>query len=324
MQSKVERVAHLGKVDVLIAAWNRSDTIERAVTSALAQPELRNVIVVDDGSTDDTPDRAERIDDGTGRVIVERLGSNRGPSAARNAALALSTAPWVAVLDSDDFLLPGRMAELLARADGWDFVADDILQVPFDALGDDEPRPVLFKRSFEPWRLDFETFVLGNVSRRGRLRRELGFLKPLMRRSFLDSHVLRYDERLRLGEDYAFYANALAHGVRFLIVPAQGYVSVVRADSLSARHTRHDLQALRDFDLEVAESAAFGRRERGALRKHYLSVDARVQWLNVIEAFKTQKILGFAMPFFRSPTVSWFLVRQLSADVQRRTKRLWS
>ena len=90
-----------------------------------------------------------------------------------------------------------------------------------------------------------EQFVLGDVNRRGALRRGLGFLKPLIRRSFLDHHQLRYDERLRLGEDYALYARALAAGARFLIVPAAGYVSVVRDDSISSRHSREDLERLR-------------------------------------------------------------------------------
>ena len=45
-------------VDILVAAWNRSDTIERAITSALGEAEVRQVIVIDDASTDDTFARA--------------------------------------------------------------------------------------------------------------------------------------------------------------------------------------------------------------------------------------------------------------------------
>jgi len=49
---------HLRGVDVIIAAWNREDTIGRAVASALAEPEVLSVVVVDDGSKDETAKRA--------------------------------------------------------------------------------------------------------------------------------------------------------------------------------------------------------------------------------------------------------------------------
>src|SRR6516225_8402022 len=54
-------------VDVIIAAWNRSGTIERAILSALAEPEVRHVIVVDDGSSDDTAARAGQCGASAGR-----------------------------------------------------------------------------------------------------------------------------------------------------------------------------------------------------------------------------------------------------------------
>src|SRR4051794_40447953 len=68
-----------GTVDVIIAAWNRSDTIERAMLSVLAEPEVRHIIVVDDGSSDDTADRARQCGAKDDRVIVERLPSSLGP-----------------------------------------------------------------------------------------------------------------------------------------------------------------------------------------------------------------------------------------------------
>jgi succinoglycan biosynthesis protein ExoU len=296
-------------VDVLIAAWNRSDTIADAISSALEQPEVRAVIVVDDASTDDTAARAERVGAGSGRVIVQRLSSNSGPSAARNYGLELSNTPWVAVLDGDDFLLPGRIGKILAHADGWDFVADDIL------------RTVMFDAHFEPWRLDFATFVAGNCSRRGRDRRELGYFKPLMRRAFLDRSRLRYNERLRLGEDYVLYAQALALGARFLVMPASGYVSVARADSLSARHSKEDLERLRDADQEFGRISGLSRRDRRALRRHYRSVDGRVRWLSVIEGFKARSVRRFITPFCGSPPVSLFLFGQLLEEIFGRSRQ---
>jgi succinoglycan biosynthesis protein ExoU len=302
-------------VDILMAAWNRSDTIERAIRSALSEAEVRQVIVVDDASTDDTSATARRTGAGSERVVVRRLPSNLGPAAARNRALEISTAPYVAILDGDDFFQPGRMCKLLAHAVDSDFVADVILEVrETGAL-----HPMMFKSEFEPWRLDFATFVKGNSTRRRQNRTELGYFKPLMRRAFLDQYNLRYDERLRLGEDYALYAMALAFGAKFLVTPAFGYVSQPRPDSLSVRHTKQDLERLRDVDTELASIAAFSDRDRRALRSHYRSVDSRVQWLGVIDAFKRRDPRDFLWPFARSPEVSFFLARKLLGEAFRRS-----
>jgi succinoglycan biosynthesis protein ExoU len=309
-------------VDVVIAAWNRSDTIERAVLSVLAEPEVHRVIVVDDGSTDDTAARARRCDGENGRVVVRRLLANCGPSYARNVALRIATAPWVTIVDGDDFVLPGRYRALLSVSDDWDFVADDLLEVAADKVDKDEPRPVLFTDLFTPWRLDLETFALGNIARRGRLRKEMGFFKPIIRREFLNRHALNYDEMMRLGEDYAFYARALTLGARFLIMPSQGYVCVVRSDSISARHTKRDLERLRDTDLDLCTMKHLTARERRALERHYSSVDARVQWLCMVEAFKSRNPRMFMATLFRSPRISLFLLRQLLSECVRRIQRL--
>lgn len=311
------------RVDVLIAARNCADTIERAVFSALSQDDVRSVIVVDDGSTDDTAVRAEGCERDGGRVIVKYLPTCRGPSAARNAAVELSTAPWLAILDGDDFFLPGRIANLLTWADAWDFIADDLLQVPEDNLGG-EPQVRLFcEQRSKPSPISLEQFVRGNISQRGKLRKELGFIKPLIRRSFLEQRALRYDQTLRLGEDYALYARALAAGARFLLVPTAGYVSTVRANSLSARHSKRDLELLRDSDCQLMSAEQLTPSERRALSAHYWSVDCRVQWLAVIEAVKRRDVVGFLAPFCRSPRVSGYLMQCLALELAERSKRAY-
>jgi succinoglycan biosynthesis protein ExoU len=311
-------------VDVLIAARDRSDTIERAVASALAEPEVSTVIVVDDGSADDTALMARRCDPGGGRLIVERLSSSVGPSAARNIAMEIAKSPWLAILDGDDFFLPGRVQNLLVKSDGWDFIADDQLQSLEDHPDCDLPRRVFLDQSFEPQPINLTQFVLGNITRKDRSRQEFGFIKPLIRRSFLGAHSLRYDESLRLGEDYAFYTRALAAGARFLLVPIAGYVSTLRASSLSARHSKQDLERLRDSDCELIANTKLTPRERRAVIAHYWNVDCRVQWLAVIEAFKARNIGNFLAPFGRSPRVSAYILRCLTRELAERSTRRWA
>jgi succinoglycan biosynthesis protein ExoU len=117
--------------------------------------------------------------------------------------------------------------------------------------------------------IDLERFVRGNISRPGRPRGELGFLKPVVSRAFMRRHGLAYDETLRLGEDYAFYVRALIAGARFKLVSACGYVAVERPDSLSSRHSAADLRRIADFDAAMlAEAPALSRGERAALAAH--------------------------------------------------------
>jgi succinoglycan biosynthesis protein ExoU len=310
-------------VDIIIAARDRSGTIERAVKSALSQPNVQTVIVIDDGSTDDTAAVASRCDLDGDRLIVRSLPTNRGPSAARNAALGISTAPWICVLDGDDYLLPERVTKLLAAATDQDFVADDLLQVQEQRIGCDTPVPVLFGGCFEPLPLNLEAFVRGNIRPHGVHRREFGFLKPLIRRAFIDRHRLQYDESLRLGEDYAFYARALALGAHFLVIPAAGYVSVVRGDSLSARHNRQDLERLRDSDTTLLTWPHLTADDRRALRQHRESVDCRVQWLVVIEAVKSRDLARFLGAFLRSMRISIYLLHRLIEEAGRRIGPGW-
>jgi succinoglycan biosynthesis protein ExoU len=320
-QSVVNGGAHRTEnacVDVLIAARNRSDTIERAVQSALHQKEVRTVIVIDDGSTDDTAARARRCDPEGNRVIIEELPSSRGPSAARNRALELSQSPWVAILDGDDFFLPGRLGRLLCLSANCDIIADDIAQVQEGHIDLATFEPTLFRGHDQPFLLGLEQFVLGNIRPHGVLRTELGFIKPVIRRSFLDRHDLKYDERLQLGEDYVLYVRALVAGARFSIVPVTGYASVWRADSLSGRHSKEDLQRLRDSDDAIIAAAELTHTQKRALRRHYLSTDSRLQWLRVIDAFKSRRLVDVIAPFCRSPTVSMFLVLRLFEEFQRR------
>lgn len=117
------------------------------------------------------------------------------------------------MLDADDYMMPGRMARLIGSgAGGWDLLADDIIILPQEVK-----LSVSLRRGSEPGGgldLDVESFVLGNISRAGRPRGELGFLKPVVSRAFMARHGLGYDEPIRLGEDYVFYLQALLHGAR--------------------------------------------------------------------------------------------------------------
>lgn len=303
---------HAPAIDVIVAAWRAAPTIERAILSALAQAEVARVIVVDDCSPDETARVAAACDSGDGRLLVLRQPVNAGPSAARNRAIAVSTSPWIAILDADDWLEPGRFAGLLAYARDVDIVADDVLTlIEGEATA---PRAMLGNITV-PQLVDLATFVRSNIAHRRSDRAELGFVKPILRRDFLAAHDVQYREDMRLGEDYELYARALALGGRMLLVPPQGYVYVQSPFSLAGTHGIDDLRRLRDCDdaLPAPNAAA-----KVALRAHRDSIDCKLQWRLLIEAVKARDLRAGLTTFTRSSTVSLFLAEQLARQAWER------
>ena len=95
------------EVSVIIPTYNRSESVVRAVQSVLDQSfKDLEVIVVDDGSTDDTEARLVRY--GTSIKYI-RQPANRGVSAARNKGIKNSSGTWIAFLDSDDYWLKEKL-----------------------------------------------------------------------------------------------------------------------------------------------------------------------------------------------------------------------
>lgn len=102
-------------VAVIVPTWNRAGTIEASVASLLAEQGVTvEVVVVDDGSSDDTVARLARLGDPRLRVLARE---HAGIAASRNAGIAASASRYVAFHDSDDIALPGRLARPVAHLD---------------------------------------------------------------------------------------------------------------------------------------------------------------------------------------------------------------
>ena len=127
---QLERTA--GLVTVVLPAYNVGPYVAEAVQSVLEQTyEMLELIVVDDGSTDDTVEQLQAIHDDRLRVIRQ---SNAGSSAARNTGIVAGRGEWIAFIDGDDVWLPQKLerhvAYLRARPDAdltfaWSRVVDE-------------------------------------------------------------------------------------------------------------------------------------------------------------------------------------------------------
>jgi glycosyltransferase involved in cell wall biosynthesis len=101
-------------VGVVVPTRNRRPWLARTLARIAAQRDVDiELVVVDEGSSDDTPDLLAGLDLGVPLVVV-RHDEPKGLAAARNAGLARVTAPWVAFCDDDDLWAPDKLASQLA------------------------------------------------------------------------------------------------------------------------------------------------------------------------------------------------------------------
>lgn len=118
-------------VSVIIPCYNNAKYLGKSLRSVLEQRGdfTFEAVVIDDGSTDETPELLEAFR-GDPRVVLRRQ-ENRGHSGARNTGLSLCRGEYILFHDSDDTLCPGALAALLttARAQDADIVAGGYLRV---------------------------------------------------------------------------------------------------------------------------------------------------------------------------------------------------
>lgn len=179
-------------VAVIIPTYNRCSTLERCLASLERQSVAAlEVVVVDDGSTDETQELVSRLATASQLNIRYLRQANCGCAAARNAGLRESRSELFLFLDSDDALEPQAIAGLLAELDrsGADFVYAPAVEVYPDGA-EKLNRPVAAAR---PEHFAVEHFLDPNV-RNGAV---------MFRRRLLD-RVGPVDESMRYNEDSDF------------------------------------------------------------------------------------------------------------------------
>jgi len=183
---------------VVIPTYNHAEYIGRALQSVLKQAcDDTEIIVVDDGSTDDTRDRVEAT---AGPITYLRI-PNQGPGAARNHGVRESRGQFILFLDADDALLDGAietLGQFQRRCGSIDMFCGGYVSVDRCGRRNDRRLPRLGQlrdRNF-----------LACVS--GKLELQIG--ATAIRRQLLED--LPFPENVRNGEDVVLFAQALARG----------------------------------------------------------------------------------------------------------------
>ena len=238
-------------LSVVMANYNGATHIGEAVRSVLGQTEAAlELIVSDDCSSDDSLMCAQTAANGDPRLVIVTHEARTGPAGARNRALKLARGRWIAVVDNDDVIEPERLERLVAsaEADDADIAADNLL-VFYE--GESRPSHPHLPAASAHW-VDAAAYARSNILLGGGA--QLGYLKPLFRRSNMNSAL--YDESLTIGEDSDLVLRLLVAGARMRVYPELGYRYRKHASSISHRLNAPAIDALLRRALE---------RQRGAL-----------------------------------------------------------
>jgi glycosyltransferase involved in cell wall biosynthesis len=230
-------------VSIVIPAYNAARYLPDAVRSALDQPGATvEVVIVNDGSTDDTAAVADRLAAADPRVRVIHQ-ANGHCAAARNTGIRVARGEYISFLDADDVFLPDKsrlQAEFLDAHPEYDLVYSDF------SVADASLVPTRLHARGEP-PVPFETLYV--------YRNWFATTAVLLRASLVRA-VGGFDETLSASEDWDYWIRCAKHG-QFGYVP--GVVALYRV---------HGNQTHRMFD----------RRRRAELQivtKHYAHDPAR-------------------------------------------------
>jgi glycosyltransferase involved in cell wall biosynthesis len=321
MSEESPRAEMTPTVSVIVASYNASRYIAHAISSIQKQT-LRNIeiIVSDDASTDDSVEIVTRLMSDDARIRLVRGARNCGPAAARNRALDVARGQWIAVVDSDDYIHPTRLATLLdvASRDGADIVADDLLF--FDSEHSRRPTTLLNGRwARRPFSIEATEYVrLNKMYGAGPF---LGYLKPFFRSDLIVANSVRYDENLRIGEDYSFVLALLRQGARFRVYPLLLYFYRRHASSISHRLETSALVALKTAAFQLLKELTPAELElRGEVAAGIRSIDRALAYEAIIGLLKMGNWRQAMQAIIAHPSASAMLRLPLLA----RLRRLWA
>jgi glycosyltransferase involved in cell wall biosynthesis len=176
------------KLSVITACYNHGHFLEESMRSVLAQTERDiELIVIDDGSTDNSLEVAVRVQKQDMRIRVFASPENRGLAHSQNFGIYAARAPWVLKVDADDAIGSTYVAEILAAA-----AADPRRNLIFSPCFDGSLQNVYRYPAFDAARM-IDTFMIPGPA---------AFQKALW------AAVGGYDETMRSAEDWDLYIRA--------------------------------------------------------------------------------------------------------------------
>lgn len=306
------------RVSVVMPCYNRADSVRHAIDSVLAQTcSDLELVIVDDASTDETPEIIAEVASGEPRIRVILSERNAGPGVARNTGIAAARGQWIAFIDSDDWYEPQRLEILLDEAErqGSALIADNQILVqektdrPFYLL---RPRTSVRVRRITP-------YDLLEGDRWGRLT-NLGLLKPVVKRQFLTDCGILYDAEFSVGEDFYFLLKCTQRASYLLFVTEPLYNYRIRKGSLGSSPSVETMVATRRIHDRCAD--LFRQSADPVLNKlmekRATDLDNAIRYKRLIVPIKAHDFGESIRQFLSDPGVLPIVVRMLMLHLGRR------
>ena len=218
-------------LSVIIPAFNAQDTLARCMNSIQEALEHLDaeIIIINDGSQDQTREIAEDLADKSTRIIVINQ-DNSGVSSARNRGLFAASGRWICFVDDDDTITEDAFLRFSQTASDSDIA---IL------------RSFCEKKERYPWSNAFEaekSYSKDDIMKKGYLRGSI--CGCILSRSFLEDNNIRFPEGIRLSEDTIFFGACLSKARKVCFFDIPFYQITPRPDSASRIRKADDLDAL--------------------------------------------------------------------------------
>ncbi|MYS16325.1 glycosyltransferase [Streptomyces sp. SID4982] len=229
-------------VTVVVAAYNASATLDRALRSALSQTHRNlEVLVLDDASTDGTLAVAHRYAEQDPRVqVVVRTRNSGGVGSPRNHGIEIATGQYLMFLDADDEL-PHRACETLlasALATGADITAGRAIRVNLDKGENTVWQPQLYGA---------DRTVEGGLAAMPELFEDPIAAAKLYRTEFLHEHGIRFPQGVHFEDTYfSTLASYFAGTISLLTAPVYRWIWERESDTPSLTNRRGELRSIRD------------------------------------------------------------------------------
>lgn len=258
----------MGRISVIIPLYNDADNIVRCLESVCTQTisELLDILIVDDGSTDNSVSMARNVLERHSmlpRTNLIQLDVNRGVANARKVGVQAAQSDFILFCDSDDWMEPSMCEKLLVKAEKemCDLVVCDYNSIRGDSV---EPVSGCYKENF------LQQLILCTVT--GALWNKLVRTDILRRQDFLFP-VYDFSEDYAYSLQFAIYARKIGYVPEALYNYVHRSGSVVQSASVERQRKRYDddMQNFR-LDLEILERNGLLEKYREEIIAHKLKM----------------------------------------------------
>lgn len=300
---------------VVIPAYNVSSFIGRTLTSVMHQPGPVEVIVVNDGSTDQTArvvkDILSQFQHGSYRLVNQ---TNAGVSAARNTGLAMARGEYVLFLDGDDYISEALLGTLSRVAPG----RPDIICWAWDVVNEDEQ---LITRATPRNRRRVQSTTGLEALEAAICTRTLPLwtASAAYRADFLRRRDIAFTQGCQHGEDREFQYRALAAAERVTVIPCVLSFYTQRDDSLSISRS---LATLDSFYARRRAADYIARIQPAAGRSiaEQVLLDAANNHLRDLRQFAARNMLSMPTAVRRTQTAHPELAHDVRSVIRKLMK----